>query len=120
AAAKAALDSFRKDIDSRFARVEACLDQGLFERAQDELTAIGKAVKGDADLTKRHADALAQLNGDELKAERDAAAALAKLEKKLYANGPEDNSAKLLEAFAEKHPGTKAAERAAHLAELAK
>ncbi|HZM00437.1 MAG TPA: hypothetical protein VFD43_09315 [Planctomycetota bacterium] len=118
AAAKAALESFGKGIDARFARVDRCVADGLFDRAADELAAIGKAVKGDADLVQRHADALAKLNGDDLKAERDAAAALAKLEKKLYANGPEDNSAKQLEAFAEKYSGTRAGDRARYLATL--
>ena len=120
AAAKAALEEFKKSIDTRFARVDACVADGLFDRATDELAAIGKAVKGDAELTKRHADAVAKVNGDELKAERDAAAALSKLEKKLYSNGPEDNSAKQLEAFADKYSGTKAGDRARHLASLIK
>ena len=117
-AAKTALEAFNKSIDARFARVDTCVAEGLYDRALDELGAIGKAVKGHADLTKRHAEALAKVNGDDLKVERDAAAALAKLEKKLYANGPEDNSCKQLEAFAEKHSGTKAGERAAHLDSL--
>jgi len=78
----------------------------------------GKAVKGEAALTQRHADALAKLNGEDLKAERDAATALSKLEKKLYANGPEDSSCKALEAFAEKYGGTKAGDRAKYLDSL--
>lgn len=118
AAAKTAIEEFKKSIDTRFTRVDTCVAEGLFDRATEELAAIGKAVKGDAELTKRHADALAKLNGDDLKAERDAAAALSKLEKKLYANGPEDNSCKQLEAFAEKYSGTKAGDRAKYLDSL--
>jgi hypothetical protein len=118
AAAKAALDEFKKGIDARFARVDALVAEGLFDRALDELGAIAKAAKGDAELTQRHADALARVNGDDLKAERDAAAALSKLEKKLYANGPEDSSCKQLEAFAEKYSGTKAGDRASYLDSL--
>lgn len=118
AAAKAALDEFKQGIDARFARVDSLVAAGLFDRATDELTAIAKAAKGDAELTKRQADALAKLNGDDLKTERDAAVALAKLEKKLYANGPEDSTCKALEAFAEKHSGTKAGERASYLDSL--
>lgn len=120
AAAKAALEAFNQSIDTRFARVDECVAAGLFDRALDELAAIGKAVKGDADLTKRHAEELAKVNGDDLKAERDAAAALSKLEKKLYSSGPEDSSAKQLNAFAEKYSGTKAADRATYLASLIK
>jgi len=118
-AAKSALESFNKAIDASFARVDLAVGAGLFDRAQAELDALGKAVKGDANLTKRLADALAKVNGDDLKAEREAALDLAKLEKKLYENGPEKNSAKSLHAFAEKHKGTKAADRAEQLAEIA-
>jgi hypothetical protein len=120
AAAKSALEAFNKSIDTRFARVDTCVAEGLFDRALDELAAIGKAVKGEPGLTERHAEALAKLNGEDLKAEREAAAALSKLEKKLYSNGPEDNSAKQLSAFAEKYSGTKAGDRAAYLASLIK
>ncbi|HEX5010914.1 MAG TPA: hypothetical protein VFY71_10975 [Planctomycetota bacterium] len=118
-AAKAALESFNKAIDASLARVDLALGAGRFDRAQAELDALGKAVKGDVNLTKRVADALAKVNGDDLKVERDAAVDLAKLEKKLYENGPEKNSAKSLMAFAEKHKGTKAAERAEALADIA-
>jgi hypothetical protein len=119
-AAKAALESFNKAIDASFARADLAVSTGLYDRAQAELDALGKAVKGgNADLTKRLADALAKLNGDDVKVERDAALELAKLEKKLYANGPEKNSAKSLQAFADKHKGTKAAERAEQLADIA-
>jgi len=119
AAAKAALESFNKSIESRFALVDKLVEVGQFDRALAELDAIGKAVKGHAELSGRQAEALAKVNGPDLAAERDAAAELAKLEKKLYANGPEDGSAKQLRAFAEKHSGTKAAARAEYLAEIA-
>jgi hypothetical protein len=118
AGAKSALEAFNKSIDTRFARVDTCVTEGLYDRALDELSAIGKAVKGEAALTQRHADALGKLNGEDLKAERDAATALSKLEKKLYANGPEDSSCKQLEAFAEKYGGTKAGDRARYLDSL--
>ena len=119
AAAKAALESFNKAIDGRFAVVDLAVENGLFERALSELEAIAKAAKGSADLTQRHADALAKLNGPDLKAERDASAELAKLEKKLYGSGPDSGVAKALTALAEKHAGTKAAARAENLARIA-
>ena len=118
-AAKAALDSFNKAVDAGFTRADLALTAGRFDRAQAELDALGKAVKGDVNLTKRVTDALAKMNGDDLKVEREAALDLAKLEKKLYENGPEKNSAKSLLAFAEKHKGTKAADRAEALADIA-
>ena len=119
ASAKAALESFNKTIDGRFARADVYVTAGLYDRALAELEAVAKAVKGHAELTKRLADAQATINGEPLKPEREAATELAKLEKKLYANGPDKGSAKSLLAFAEKHPGTKAAERAERLAEIA-
>jgi len=118
-AAKAALESFNKAIDASFARADLAVTSGLYDRAQAELDTLGKAVKGDAELSKRVADALAKVNGDDVKVEREAALDLAKLEKKLYSNGPEKNSAKSLMAFAEKHKGTKAADRAEALADIA-
>jgi hypothetical protein len=119
ASAKAAIESFKKNIDESFARVDLYVGAGLYDRALADLETVAKNVKGDAELTKRHAEALAKLNGEDLKAERAAATELAKLEKKLYANGPEKNSAKALQAFVEKYPGTKAAERAERLAGIA-
>ncbi len=119
AAAKAALESFNKSIDERFGVVDLAVGSGRFERALSELESIGKAVKGHADLTRRHADALAKVNGPDLKAEREASAELSKLEKKLYGNGPDSGIAKQLNALAEKYTGTKAAERAVALAGIA-
>src|SRR5688572_25795216 len=101
ASAKAAIESFKKNIDESFARVDLYAGAGLYDRALADLETLAKNVKGDAELTKRHAEAVAKLNGEDLKAERAAASELGKLEKKLYANGPEKNSAKALQAFAE-------------------
>jgi hypothetical protein len=118
AAAQAALEAIHEAIERRFEIAKLHLDAGLFDRAQEELAAIAKAVKGHAELTERHADALARANGEDLAAERAAAAALAKIEKKLYASGPDDGSAKQLRTFADKYPGTKAAERAEYLEQI--
>jgi hypothetical protein len=119
AAAKAALAAFNAAVDKRFAAVEDMFADGEYDRALAELDSLGKAVKGNADLTKRQADALAKVNDPALKSERDAAADLARLRDKLYKDGAKDTSAKQLEAWAKAHQGTKAAERAESLARVA-
>lgn len=119
AAAKAALESMNAKVEQRFARVDLLVQSGEFQRALDEAEAIAKAVKGHADLTQRHADLKARLDGPDLKAEREAGLELAKLEKKLYGTGPDDGLAKQLAALAEKHSGTAAATRATELAKIA-
>jgi hypothetical protein len=118
AAAKSALESFNKSLDARFAAADSLLASGLYDRAQAELDALTKTTKGNADLAKRIADFQTRLNDPALKSERDAAADLARIEKKLYDKGIEDNSAKSLTAWAEKHSGTLAATRAEQLARL--
>ena len=117
-AAKAALESFNKSMDARFGSADALISTGLYDRAQAEMDALGKSIKGHADLGKRLAELQAKLADPALKSERDAATDLSRLEKKLYEKGVEDNSAKQLNAFAEKHPGTMAGARAEQLARL--
>ena len=117
-AATAALEAFNKSMEARFASVDALLGTGLYDRAQAEIETLGKATKGHVELSKRTADLLAKLNDPALKTERDAATDLSRLEKKLYDKGIEDNSAKQLNAFAEKHSGTMAGARAEKLARL--
>ena len=119
AAAQQAIEQFKARIEQRFGQIRLQIDNGLYDQASAALAAIGKGAVGDADLVKRHADLVAELDGEDLKAERAAATALSKLEKKLYADGPEEKSAKQLRAFAEKYPGTLAASRAEELARLA-
>ena len=119
-AAKKAIDDFNAKIDARFARVQSLIDGGWFAEATAQLGEIAKAVKGNDELTRRQAEVLAKLQADSLKTEREAADALAKLERKLYDKGPDNATAKALEALAKKYEGTKAAERATELAEIAK
>jgi len=119
AAANAALASMNAKVEQRLARVDLLAGAGEFQRALDELESIGKAVKGHAALTQRHAELKAKLEGPDLKAEREAGLELAKLEKKLFGSGPDNGLAKQLTALAEKHPGTAAATRAANLARIA-
>ena len=100
------------------ARLGDALDADAWARVFREAAALGAVHVG---LTGGEPSARRDLEAcDKMRriaeAERDAAAALSKMEKKLYADGPEDNSAKQLNAFAEKYSGTKAGDRARHLA----
>lgn len=119
-AAQKAIDELRAKIEGEFARVQSLIDGGWYAAANDLLTQLGKSLKGNDALMKKHAEALAKLNAADLKTERDAAEAVARLEKKLWDKGPDNATAKAFESLVEKYPGTKAAARAQELADVAR
>lgn len=118
AAAKAAIDAFKAQIEAKLARAQLLADNGLLAQADELLKALAKGLKG-SELAAKADELVAKLASDDYKAEREAADALGKIEKKLYAKGPDDGMAKSLNALAEKYAGTKSAERARQLAEVA-
>lgn len=116
--AKAASDEFKRRAGVRVARLKWMVDNGEYARADAEAAALSKSVEGVGDLSKTVADCAARLSSDGLKPAREAAKALAAFEAKMAEKGPDDGSSKALTKLAEKYPGTKAAERATHLAQL--
>ena len=72
---------------------------------------------GDAELATRVSGLIASTRANEK--ELAAAVALGKLEEKLYVEGPCEKSQKKLQELAQKFAGTKSAERAQVLAQLA-
>jgi hypothetical protein len=118
AAAKAASDEFKHRAGVRVARLKWMVDNGEYTRADAEAAALSKSVEGVGDLSKTVAECTARLSSDGLKAAREGAKALAAFEAKMAEKGPDDGSSKALTKLAEKYPGTKAAERATHLAQL--
>jgi len=119
AAAQVALEGFRTQFELRVARIEAATTAGAFARATELLAAANKAARGQAELSARLAEISTRMSSEELKAERAAGEALAKLEKKLYDKGPDKGVAKALRSLAEAHGGTAAGARAAALADVA-
>ena len=108
--------------EAKVVRGKWLIDNGYIEEGTNFLTALGKAVKGCADFDDKIATELARVlqPSKELAAEGQAAKDLASLLKKIREKPFEDGNVKALGKLAEKHGGTKAAERATHMLELAK
>jgi hypothetical protein len=108
--------------EARVARGQWLIDNGFVEEGNNLLTSLGKTVKGCADLDDKIATQLARvlLPSKEFAAEGQASKDLASLLKKIREKPFEDGNVKSLGKLAEKHKGTKAGERAAHMVELAK
>jgi hypothetical protein len=120
-----AASTLRKELaartDARLLRARWLIDNGYPSEAEAELAALTKAVKGCADFEESVAGQRARLALADAAPELEAAKALSSLQQRMLKNKPfEDANVKALAKLAEKHAGTKAAERAARLARLAK
>lgn len=119
-AAKAADTEIRGRVAKDLLRVQWMIQNGFVEEASARVDEIKKAVKGDGDLEKSCAEYVGKLEAPDMKSEREAAKLLARLSTKFYQSGGDAAAAKELLSFAEKNKGTKAAERAEHIAKLPK
>lgn len=99
------------------ARIDRMVAEGWAVEAQEYAEDLEKTVKGLEEQSDEVAKWLERLDGDEFEAEVDAAKELAKLERRLFDKGVDPGLVKRLEKLAEKHAGTKAAERAARYAQ---
>ena len=119
--AKAAKDELLARTRSRIARAKWLIDNGFISDATKLLAQLEKATKGEAVVSGEVAEQTLRLLDASLAKEREADAALANLTEKMVKDKPfEPGNIKKLESLAEKHSGTKAGERAAHLAKIAK
>lgn len=122
-AAKALHEQMAARARGRFARGKWLAENGYPAEARDMLLALGKGTLENVETEKEFIDLLARLLllDDKPWPEAEAAKALASVQQKMLKGKPfEDANLKALEKLAEKHKGTKAAERAKHLLELAK
>lgn len=119
--AKSAREDFVTRTSKRIARAKWLLDNGYLVEAENHLGKLAKDVKGSADLEALVNAEVSRLAEPERAAERDAARSVAsffgQVAKKKPFDGPNVQKA---ESLAEKHAGTKSAERAARFAELSK
>jgi hypothetical protein len=120
-----AAKSLRKEMiartESRLARASWMGDNGYASDALARLGELAKDVKGNLDFEPKLTKELARLQAADRAAEIEASKSLAALQQKMLKDKPfEDSNAKALAKLAEKHAGTKAGERAARLARLAK
>ncbi|MHC5211910.1 MAG: TlpA family protein disulfide reductase [Planctomycetota bacterium] len=112
--------SIHAAAEARLARAGSMLASGHYGAALQWLEALSEAVDGDEALGKRVATLRLALESEEAKAELEADARLAKLERKLYAKGLDDGLTKSLTKLAGDAAGTQAASRARELAALAR
>jgi hypothetical protein len=116
-----AKEEFLARTESKLARVAWLTENGYLAEADQLLAKLKKSAKGVETIAAKLGEAETKLTAESLKAERDAAAALAKLEEKIAKDKPfDEGNVKKLQAIADKHKGTKAGERAAHLVALSK
>ncbi|MEM9800200.1 MAG: hypothetical protein AAGA20_07740 [Planctomycetota bacterium] len=111
------------DIEKRAAgsvdRASWLMDSGRLVEVEDLLDDLEGRVEGMEDLHARVLAMKETLESDDMKAERDAAKALAKIEETLHKDGLKArNVDRKLEKLVEKYAGTKCAERAKHLLDV--
>jgi len=112
ASAGSALTQMRARVDGRLARVDWLVENGHYERASELLKDYQKDLKGAEGADERLAALSQKLLSPDLKSEIDAEKKLLKIEGALFAEGPSPAASAQLQKFAEKHQGSKAAERA--------
>jgi len=108
--------------EGKIARGQWLVTNGYVAEASEHFAGLAKAVKGSHELESKISDELTRLQAPDktLSAEAEASKALASLQQKMVKDKAfEDANVKALQKLAEKHAGTKAAERAARLAKLA-
>jgi hypothetical protein len=120
AAATAAHGELALRLDGLFAKATWCKDNGYLANADALVADLQKGLADDAERKAKAGELATALADAGLASEREAEKSLAALEKKLYADGPDAKIGSKLSAFAEKNAGTKAADRAKHLAKLCK
>ncbi|MDF1800546.1 MAG: hypothetical protein P1V81_15315 [Planctomycetota bacterium] len=112
--------SIEAKVESRLKAITWMLDNGYPIDASEELEALTDDVDEHEAFSARCSELVAKLEAEEMADELKAAAALAKLQEKLFADGPDEKLAKKLTKLAGDYPGSKVAARATHLASLAK
>ena len=95
-----------------------CMENGYLTQAEDRLEVLKKTLKGQEELMNRAGELLQELESEAFEAEWAACKDFEKLMSKVSRKGVDERTGKSLEALVEKHPGTKNAERAAHMASM--
>lgn len=120
--ARALREAFVARARARIAHVARLADAGRLELAQERLRELEQGAEGVSELSEALAEQRARIEEPDaaLAAEAEAADALAKIEERMARGKPfERANLERLEKLREKHPGTRAAARAAHLLDLA-
>jgi len=122
AAAQEARAEVVRRVESQLRRADWLLSNGYPLEGEELVDDLAKGLKGPKGIdlgAEKLAAFESRLASDEMKAELSAAKSLAKLEEKLFEDGPDEKAQSKLFKLAEKHAGTKVAERATELAKIA-
>ncbi|NOT30997.1 MAG: hypothetical protein HOP15_11165 [Planctomycetes bacterium] len=109
--------------EAKITRGQWLIESGYAAEASTLFASLAKSVAGTPELEGKVGRELARLKAPDkaLAAQAEASKALASLQQKMVKDKPfDDGNVKALLKLAEKHAGTKAGERAARLAKLAK
>jgi len=107
-------------IEGRLARASWLLDNGYAAQAKALADELHDALKGAGELHDRASELKARFDEEDARRELDAGKAIDRALEKLYEDGRDERLFRKLEQLAEKHEGTKTAERARHAATLRK
>ena len=120
---RSAIETAMKEVEGQVkrhvARVRWLAENGYPQRAEDLADTLAKGAKGALVLEERVVALAELLNGEAFQAELAAAKALSKLESKLYEDAKDGKMVDKLRELAADHAGTKVAERALALADVA-
>lgn len=109
---------FQNRTEARLDRVDWLIANGYASRGEEKLKALLKETKGTTELYDRAAEIEASLEGEELKRELEASALLEKTLAKLYDDAKNAKLYKKVGKIADDFSGTKAGERARHVASM--
>jgi hypothetical protein len=117
-AAEETLALFNQRIQGKVSLVKQMIEEGYVLEAMGRIDSLASGCKGLENFEPEINELKDSLASPEMKPEISAAESLAKLTKKIYANGLDTGLKKALVKFTEKHEGTKAAEFAHRLIAL--
>lgn len=109
---------FQNRVQARLDRAKWLIENGYASRGADQVDALVKALKGCTELYDAAVALQTSLDGEELAKEVEASELLEKHLAKLFEDPKEEKLFKKVAKIAEDFPGTKAAERASHIASL--
>ena len=118
-AIQAALDLVEARVERKVARVRWLADNGFPRRAEELAEELQKGTKDVVALAEMVAPLAELLDSEAFQAELAAGKDLRKLEGKLYEDATNEKLVEKLQELAEEHAGTKVAERARGLVEVA-
>lgn len=117
-AARKLAASFTARASAKVSKLSWLIENAEFEQADKLAPALLKSLAGHATLEPKAKELAQSLASQEMAAERAAAKALDKVEKRIAKDGLDEGALKQLQGVVEKHPDTRAAKRASRMVRL--